>query len=99
MVTIVSILNNTDGTYDITFSELVTVGGGMPVTELNLLMFSASSFGWFSVRTDIQVNPTTVRVIQNDSDGDCTFCVMLAQPINLTALHAFETAAPVIAIP
>lgn len=97
-VAIVAVANNGDGTYNVQFSDPVTIinsGTQEPSTLLN----SPGALNWQGVFWTSQIDSVTVLATHFQGIADCNFLVILEQPVYLTAALPFQLAAPVAPIP
>lgn len=97
MITINEVHNNGDGTYDVTFSQAVTLGG-TGGTEPNLLFYSPSENQWTGCEPQNQPQPTIVTYAEANLDDDCTRVALMEQPSFLTPSTGYATAVPIIVV-
>lgn len=87
-----SVVNNGDGTYDVTFDQPVTATGN---ASLSSYMYSPGSDGWYYLNAwTSTANPRVCSVGESNGDTDCTLIVFLFGFTDLTAAQAFPQAGP-----
>lgn len=60
--------------------------------EPQLLFYSPGSSAWFDAETAaVHAPQATVRLIESNSDADCTIFIIIGQPTYLTAADPFQT--------
>lgn len=97
MISVTSVDNNGDETYDVHFSGTVvnTSPGGI---DVNILMYSPSTQQWSQATNLASVSGTVVKFQDGGGNNDCTFFAILEQPTTLSAGSSFETATPITSI-
>lgn len=94
-VTVVSTTNNGDGTYTITFSEpIINTNPGTNTPDPNILLFSPALNDWVVAITNAAEIGSTIVVEATGDPVDCTFIILLNQPLDLTAADLFEICSP-----
>lgn len=97
MVTVISVLNNGDGTYTITFSEPITnLNPGTPTNDNNVLLWSTGSQSWVVASFDAPEIGSTIVITASGSLNDCTELIILDQPTDLSAGNPFQLVSPII---
>jgi hypothetical protein len=94
---VLSVTNLGAALYDVEFSVPVTVEIFGP--EPDMLIYSSGNEGWDNVTETLQVNATTIRVLDGGANADGITFVMLGQPANLSASELFQIAIPSFPIP
>jgi hypothetical protein len=96
MVTVISVVNNEDNTYDIEFSEPVAFDGMAGQPEDSMQMWTPSDGVWLRVntRSDSQVNATTIRVGGTGDNPDNELLIIWEQPVHFSAANAFQVVSP-----
>ena len=97
MVNIVSIVNNLDGTYTVTFDSPITnLNPGVDTPDPNFIFFSTGQNDWFQAVFNAAEIVNVIVITCTNGYTDCTLAVLLDQPVDLSAGSSFATTIPVI---
>lgn len=95
IVTVVSVANNGDGTYTVTFSEPITnISPGSDVNDPNLLFYSPSYTAWLNAITNAPAIGNAIILKVSSNPTDCNQFMVLDQPLDIIASDLFSTLQP-----
>jgi hypothetical protein len=96
LVTVSSVTNNSDGTYTITFSEVVVnLNPGVDVPDPNIILFTPASNTWVPAIFNAPSGGFTIVITATGSPNDCTLFAILDQPGDISASDLFQIVAPI----
>jgi hypothetical protein len=95
LTTVISVVNNTDGTYTVTFSEPITnLNPGTPTPDPNLILYSPGINLWIYAATDAAAIGNAIVLTAQVGRTDCTLFAVMAAPANIAATDSFEIVSP-----